>query len=128
MPPAPTGRCGATVRASAARTTMSGCEMTDRFNAQTYLVTRNVEDGLGDKVAVRAPETTTYEELDELCGVVAAALREAGVRSDDRVLLMMSDGLPMLAAILGCFRAGAVAVPVSTMQTATELGTVLADS
>ena len=43
-------------------------------------------------------------------------------------MLMMSDGLPMLAAILGCFRAGAVAVPVSTMQTATELGTVLADS
>ena len=34
----------------------------------------------------------------------------------------------MLTAILGCFRAGAVAVPVSTMQTATELGTVLADS
>ena len=103
--------------------------MTDRFNAQTYLVTRNVDDGLGDKVAVRAgADTATYADLDGLCGIVAAALRETGVRSDDRVLMMMSDGLPMLAAILGCFRAGAVAVPVSTMQTAHELGTVLADS
>jgi len=102
--------------------------MTDRFNAQTYLVTRNVEDGLGDKVAVRAGDATTYAELDDLCGVVAGALRRAGVRSDDRVLMMMSDGLPMMATILGSFRAGAVAVPVSTMQTATELGTVLADS
>jgi benzoate-CoA ligase family protein len=102
--------------------------MSDRFNAQTYLVTRNVEAGLGDKVAVRAAEATTYSELDDLCGVIAASLREAGVRSDDRVVLMMSDGLPLLATILGCFRAGAVAVPVSTMQTATELGTVLADS
>ncbi len=34
----------------------------------------------------------------------------------------------MLAAILGAFRAGFVAVPVSTMQTGAELGTVLADS
>ena len=50
--------------------------MTDRFNAQTYLVTRNVEAGLGDKVAVRAAEATTYAELDDLCGVVAASLRE----------------------------------------------------
>ena len=85
--------------------------MTDRFNAQTYLVTRTVEDGLGDKVAVRAAETTTYAQLDELCGVVAASLREAGVRSDDRVLLMMSDGLPMVATILGCFRSGAMFAP-----------------
>ena len=47
--------------------------MTDRFNAQTYLVTRNVEDGLGDKVAVRAAETPTYGQLDELCAVVTAS-------------------------------------------------------
>ena len=40
--------------------------MSDRFNAQTYLVTRNVEAGLGDKVAVRAAEATTYSELDDL--------------------------------------------------------------
>jgi benzoate-CoA ligase family protein len=105
--------------------------MADHFNAQTYLVTRNVEDGLGDKVAVRGSAddgSTTYAALDELCGVVAAALREVGVRRDDRVLLMMADGLPMLSTILGAFRAGAVAVPVSTMQTPTELGAVLADS
>src|SRR5262245_17388333 len=105
--------------------------MADHFNAQTYLVTRNVEDGLGDKVAVRGSGDdggTTYAALDELCGVVAAALREAGVRCDDRVLLMMADGLPMLRTILGAFRPGAVAVPVSTMQTPTELGAVLADS
>jgi benzoate-CoA ligase family protein len=102
--------------------------MTDRLNAYHYLVTRNLDDGLGRKVAVRAAEDTTYDALDDLCGTLAAALREAGVRPDDRVLLVMSDGLPMLATILGCFRAGAVAVPVSTMQTAAELGAVLADS
>src|SRR3954447_15327362 len=126
MRPALMAHCGATARGSAVPTTTSGCEMTERFNAFDYLVRRNIDDGLGGKVAVRDAEDTTYGELDELCGVVAAALREAGVRSDDRVLLMMSDGLPMLATILGCFRAGAVAVPVSTMQTATELGGVAA--
>ncbi len=43
-------------------------------------------------------------------------------------MLVMSDEVAMFTAILGAFRAGCVAVPVSTMQTGTELGKVLADS
>ena len=43
-------------------------------------------------------------------------------------MLVMADDVAMLAALLGCFRAGVVAVPVSTMLTGPELGKVLADS
>ncbi|MEP7089926.1 MAG: benzoate-CoA ligase family protein, partial [Nocardioidaceae bacterium] len=39
-----------------------------------------------------------------------------------------SDEIPMLTGILGAFRAGLVAVPVSTMFTGAELATVMADS
>ncbi|RLV47955.1 benzoate-CoA ligase family protein [Nocardioides mangrovicus] len=99
------------------------------FNAATYLLTRNLEEGRGDHVAVRTPTASlTYCELDALCGDVAAAYRTAGLRRDDRVLMVMSDDVPMMAAILGAFRAGVVAVPVSTMLTGAELGTIMADS
>ncbi len=59
---------------------------------------------------------------------MAAAYRSLGLRRDDRVMIVSTDDVSMLAAILGAFRAGVVAVPVSTMQTGAELGAVLADS
>ena len=60
--------------------------------------------------------------------MVAAGLRGLGLRRDDRVMLVMSDEVPMLTGILGAFRAGLVAVPVSTMFTGAELGKIMADS
>src|SRR6476646_6427387 len=80
------------------------------FNAADYLVSRHVAAG------------------DERVGGVAGGLRALGLRRDDRVLLVMSDEIPMLTGILGAFRAGLVAVPVSTMFTGSELAMIMADS
>ncbi len=105
---------------------MRGSEVV--FNAAEYLVTRRVEQGDGDRTAVLASETLTYAELDERVAVVASGLRSLGLHRGDRVLLVMSDEIPMLTALLGAFRAGLVAVPVSTMSTGAELATMIADS
>ena len=78
--------------------------------------------------AVLASETLTYAELDERVQTVASGLRALGLRRDDRVMLVMSDEIPMLTGILGAFRAGLVAVPVSTMFTGPELGAIMNDS
>ncbi|MCZ7624785.1 MAG: AMP-binding protein [Candidatus Methylomirabilis sp.] len=42
---------------------------------------------------------------------VAALLQELGVRSGDRVLIMLPTGRPILQALFGTWLAGAVAVP-----------------
>jgi benzoate-CoA ligase family protein len=102
--------------------------MGDTFNAAAYLVDRHCASGAGDRVAVRGTETLTYAELERRVGDVAAALRRLGLRRDDRVLLVMSDDVPMLSTLLGCFRAGLVAVPVSTMFNGSELGRIVDDS
>lgn len=107
---------------------MSDNVSADSFNAADYLVTRRVAAGEGDRIAAIGTTTITYAGLDELIGNVAGAYRGAGLRPDDRVLIVMADDVPMLAAILGAFRAGVVAVPVSTMFTAHELATIMADS
>jgi benzoate-CoA ligase family protein len=102
--------------------------MAAHFNAAAWLVDRHVEEGRGDRVAVRAASTLTYRELSELTGTVTAALRHLGLRRDDRVLFVTNDDVPMLAGILGAFRGGFVAVPISTMLGGAELGKIMADS
>jgi benzoate-CoA ligase family protein len=102
--------------------------MAAEFNAATYLVDRHVAADDGARVAVRGSRTLTYAELSDLSADVAGALRRLGLRRDDRVVLVMSDDVEMLAGILGSFRAGMVAVPVSTMLGGAELGAILADS
>jgi benzoate-CoA ligase family protein len=103
--------------------------MTARFNAAEYLVDARLAEGAGDRVAVRQGEATlTYAELCRLTAEVAAGLRALDVRREERVLFVMSDGVELLGGILGAFRAGVIAVPVSTMYNGAELGAILADS
>jgi len=101
--------------------------MATMFNAAAWLVDRHVEAGRGGRIAVRGTRTLTYAELSELSGDVAASLRGLGLRRDDRVVFVMSDDVELLGGVLGAFRAGVVAVPVSTMLGAHELATILAD-
>ncbi|HIK08370.1 MAG TPA: AMP-binding protein [Trichormus sp. M33_DOE_039] len=56
-------------------------------------------------------EHLTYAELDQKARAVAVHL-QAMHRQGERVLLMYPPGLELLAAIMGCFYAGVVAVPV----------------
>src|SRR6266540_236944 len=99
------------------------------FNAGDYLVDRHVREGHGDRVAVRAPGATlTYAELAHQVRRVEAGLHALGVRPEERVALVMVDGVELLSGILAAMRMGAVAMPVSTMLRAGELGKLLADS
>src|SRR4029077_19676356 len=116
-PPVPRAHCAATGRDSVAPSTITACRQAAMtvFNAATYLLGRHLDQGRADHPAVRGTTTATYAELDELVGDVAAAYGILGLHRDDRVMIVGTDYVPMLAAILGAFRAGVVAVPVSTM-------------
>jgi benzoate-CoA ligase family protein len=103
--------------------------MSEPFNAADYLLHRHPEEGRGSKVAVKGPAgDVTYAELSGLVRQVGAAYLGLGLRREDRVLMVMADDVPMLAAILGAFATGLVAVPVSTMLNGVELGSIVADS
>jgi benzoate-CoA ligase family protein len=103
--------------------------MTDQFNAADYLVHRHLAEGRGANVAVRGSASDlTYADLSSRVRTVSAALRSLGLRRDDRLLLVMSDDIPMLTSILGAFTTGLVATPISTMFNGAELGRIVADS
>ena len=54
----------------------------------------------------------TFGELHARSAAVAAALHDGGVRRGDRVLIQLPNSVELIASILGCWRLGAIAVPV----------------
>ncbi len=57
-----------------------------------------------------APTSWSYAELDTRARALAAELRARGA-TGQRVLLVYPQGLEFIAALFGCFYAGAIAVP-----------------
>ncbi|MER5673909.1 benzoate-CoA ligase family protein [Pseudonocardia alni] len=101
----------------------------EAFNAAAHLTADRVGAGDGGRTAVRFPGgSLTYAALTDRVRLVAGALRRAGVRPEQRVLLVMPDDVELFTAILATLWAGAVAVPCSTMLTGRELAVLVRDS
>ncbi|MFD6529562.1 benzoate-CoA ligase family protein [Streptomyces sp. NPDC060184] len=99
------------------------------FNAAAHLVDRQIERGHGARTAVIGPcGRVGYTELGRRVADSAAGWRAAGLRPEERVVLMAADGPDLLTALLSVIRAGAVAVPFPVMGTGGELAAALRDS
>lgn len=62
----------------------------------------------------------TYAELAERARAAASGLSERGVTAGDRIALALPAGADFLAALHGCWFAGAVAVPIDLRLSAEE--------
>lgn len=98
------------------------------YNAVTYLLDRNVEQGRGGKVVFKDPaREITYGELQTRTCRFANMLRRLGVRREERVALIMLDTVEFPVAFLGAIRAGVVPVPLNTLLTTEQYAYILAD-
>jgi long-chain acyl-CoA synthetase len=75
-----------------------------------------------------AGTATTYAELDEQSGRVAAGLRAAGLSPGQVVALQLPNIAPFLAAYFGALKAGLVVLPLNPLLMAPELEYHLGDS
>jgi acyl-CoA synthetase (AMP-forming)/AMP-acid ligase II len=57
-------------------------------------------------------DTLNFTELDREVGAWAERLSRAGIRRGDRTLVMVRQGLPLIAAVFALFRSGAVPVVI----------------
>ncbi len=103
-------------------------DVPERYNAST-LLDRNLERGLADKVCIRwEAEQVTYGELyRRVCGF-GRALRDLGVRREERVLLVLDDSPAFPVAFLGAIRVGAVPIPTNPLLRAEDYAYFLWDS
>src|SRR6201747_2492952 len=98
------------------------------YNAVTWLLDRNVEEGRANKLAFTdTVSELTYGELQQQSCRVANLLRRLGVRREERVAMIMLDTVDFPSVFLGAIRAGIVPVPLNTLLTSDQYGYVLAD-
>jgi long-chain acyl-CoA synthetase len=70
--------------------------------------------------------TTTHAELASRAAAAAALLRDRGVGPGDRVATLLPNGESAVAALLGIWRVGAIAVPLNLLLARPEIETRLA--
>ncbi len=99
----------------------------EMFNFARYLLEANA--GRADKVAFADDlGALTYGALEERARRLAAALKDAGVKREERVMLLMHDSADWPVAFLGAMLAGVVPVPVNTLLTADDYAYMLEHS
>src|SRR3981189_2172840 len=98
------------------------------YNAVTWLLDRNVDEGRGGKLAFTdAVSELTYGDLQKQSCRLANLLRPLGVRREERVAMIMLDTIDFPIVFLGAIRAGVVPVPLNTLLTSDQYAYVLAD-
>jgi benzoate-CoA ligase len=99
----------------------------EAFNFAAHLLGANV--GRPGKAAfVDDSGAVAYGELDDRVRRFAAALKERGVKREERALLLMQDGADWPVAFLGAMLAGVIPVAVNTLLTADDLAYMLEHS
>jgi long-chain acyl-CoA synthetase len=91
-----------------------------------------VRDAAGSRpehpALIAGGRTFTWAQVDTSVDIAAAGYQGLGLRPGDRVVLLLGNVPEFVSAYFGALRAGLVAVPANTGSTASELGTLLADS
>ena len=95
-------------------------EFPERFNMADYFLDARVREGKGDRPAVKVGDDTwTYAEVQAMANRVGHALTDRGIDLEDRVLVLLYDGVEFAASFFGLLKAGAVFCmgnPLSSME------------
>ncbi|MFQ5525429.1 MAG: benzoate-CoA ligase family protein [Thermoanaerobaculia bacterium] len=86
----------------------------DRFNIAGYFLDQRIEEGRGDRIALRTDTgELTYRQVQALSNQFAQALAGLGVRSEERALIALRDTPEFVGAFFGVLKLGAVVVMVN---------------
>jgi benzoate-CoA ligase family protein len=100
-----------------------------QFNVATWFVDRNVSEGRGTKPAFHCDgRTLSYADVLDLTNRTGNALRDLGVRMEDRVLMLCLDAPEFIGTFWGAIKLGAVPVPVNTLMRSADYLYFLNDS
>jgi benzoate-CoA ligase len=88
----------------------------EEFNAAAYFVDRHIAEGRSAKIAIECGDVrVSYGQLSERVNQFGNALKNLGVRIEERVLLLLLDTPEFAVSFFGAIKIGAVPVPVNTL-------------
>ncbi|MBT3311584.1 MAG: AMP-binding protein [Desulfobacterales bacterium] len=85
------------------------------------LLAKNIEQNPDKTYVYFKNKSKTYGEFDIITNRVANGLISLGVEKGDRVSIMLQNSLEFLYAIFGCFKTGAVIVPLNVAYSPNEV-------
>ncbi len=101
----------------------------ETFSAAAFFVDRNVLEGRGSKIAIESgDEQISYQQLLDRTNRTGNALRQLGVRLEERVVLLLPDSPDFLSCFFGIIKIGAVAVPTNTFLRPDEYAYIFNDT
>ena len=101
----------------------------DQFNAATYFIDRHIPEGRGEKIAIETGEArVSYRQLRDSVNRFGNALRQLGVRIEERVFLLLLDTPEFAVSFFGAIKIGAVPVPVNTLLKTSDYHYILNNS
>ena len=92
-------------------------EFPERFNLADYLLRHNLEERPGKIAVICGDRRYSYAEVDRLARRTGQVLRSLGAGMEDRVLLILPDGIEFVASWLGTLKIGAVFAMANTIHT-----------
>lgn len=100
------------------------------FNVATPFIDRHVDEGRGDKIAIRttAGEDVTYAALAGHVNRFGNALRSRGLQPGDRLLMVVKDCAEFFYFFWGAIKAGIIPVPLNTLLKAKDYAYMIDDS
>jgi benzoate-CoA ligase len=108
---------------------MKPFEIPATFNVAAHFIDRHLDEGREDKVAFECgDERVSYRQLSDRVNRVGNALQKAGVRDEERVVLLLLDTPEFAYCFFGAIKIGAVAVPINTLLKPAEYEYILNDS
>jgi benzoate-CoA ligase family protein len=107
---------------------MKSIQLPSAFNVAVHFVDRHTQEGRRQKVAFECgEERVTYGQLLERVNRMGRALKDLGVRAEERVALLLLDTPEFAYGFFGAIKIGAVAVPINTMLKPAEYEYILND-
>jgi len=104
-------------------------ELPTTFNAASHFIDRHIAEGRQQKVAIECgDEQVTYAQLFERVNRLGNALRQLGVRPEERVGMLLLDTPEFAYCFFGIIKIGAIALPINTLLQAAEYEYILNDS
>src|SRR5262249_37253651 len=126
-----TGRCALSMTAIESRAgEITASSIPDQFNAATYFVDRNVDQGRGDNVAIEyGDERITYRQVLDNVNRFGSALKvELQLHIEERIALLLLDCPEYAYSFFGAIKVGVVPIPISTLFKPADYEYILNDS
>lgn len=112
-----------------ASTSPAALTFAEKFNVAVPFIDRHLDEGRGEKVAIRDDDgDTSYAALAENVNRAGNALTDLGLAHGDRVILAIKDCPAFFFAFWGAIKAGFVPVPVNTLLRAGDHEFIIGDS